>query len=560
MWDVDALKAKANSAPTGTVTLTGNAAQNQTLTVNTADLADADGLGALNYQWQSSSDGSNWSAIAGATAQSLTLTQSQVNQQVRALVSYTDGRGAAESIASAVSATVAQWNNQAPTGAVVGTAAQGQILTASNTLADADGLGAVAYQWQVSGNNGATWSNIAGATGSTYTLGQAHVGKQMRVQASYTDGQGTLESLASAASGVVANTNDAPTGGVTLTGSAAQNQTLSINTGSLADADGLGALNYQWQISANNGVSWNNVAGATKSTFALTQTEVGKLVRASVSYTDGYGQAESVISAATTAVSNSNDAPTGTPGISGTLTVGQTVQANTATLADADGLGTFAYQWHSSSDNGVSWSNIAGATASSYTLAAAQQGKRVRVSVSYTDGGGTVETINGAASDMIGASLSDIVGTTGTEYLLGTAGNDVIVARDGVNVLRGTGGNDTYTGGTGNDVYVIERKPGLVNTITNFAPGTDRLLLVGFKTRPTYIQEGAHTRVNLDDKQSILLQNVSVLQLGSNTHSQVENIDFGGASTLRLDFLADGSSEHGAVPTTRTGSSMALVL
>ena len=56
--------------------------------------------------------------------------------------------------------------NTAPTGSVTitGTATQGQTLTAAYTLADADGLGAISYQWQADG------SNISGATSSTYTL------------------------------------------------------------------------------------------------------------------------------------------------------------------------------------------------------------------------------------------------------------------------------------------------------------------------------------------------------------------------------------------------------
>ena len=85
---------------------------------------------------------------------------------------------------------------------------QGQTLTASNTLADADGLGTISYQWQRGG------VDIAGATGATYTTTQADVGSALRVIASYTDGQGTAESVASADTAAVTNVNDAPTGSV----------------------------------------------------------------------------------------------------------------------------------------------------------------------------------------------------------------------------------------------------------------------------------------------------------------------------------------------------------
>ena len=62
--------------------------------------------------------------------------------------------------------------NDPPTGSVTisGTASKDQVLTVSNTLADADGLGAISYQWQRDG------VDVAGATGGTYTLGNADVG------------------------------------------------------------------------------------------------------------------------------------------------------------------------------------------------------------------------------------------------------------------------------------------------------------------------------------------------------------------------------------------------
>ena len=62
--------------------------------------------------------------------------------------------------------------NDAPTGSVTitGTPTQGQTLTGQHTLADADGLGAITYQWQRDG------VDIAGATASTYTADDADVG------------------------------------------------------------------------------------------------------------------------------------------------------------------------------------------------------------------------------------------------------------------------------------------------------------------------------------------------------------------------------------------------
>jgi hypothetical protein len=96
--------------------------------------------------------------------------------------------------------------------------------------------------------------------------------------------------------------NNAPTGKVTISGALAQNQPLTA-ANTLADLDGLGTIGYQWQVPAN-GSTWISISGATASTFTLTEAQVGKLVRVQASYIDGHGTAESVVSSATTAVTD----------------------------------------------------------------------------------------------------------------------------------------------------------------------------------------------------------------------------------------------------------------
>ncbi|MFZ2724677.1 MAG: hypothetical protein WAX77_00310 [Methylococcaceae bacterium] len=83
--------------------------------------------------------------------------------------------------------------NDTPTGSVTisGTAVQGQSLQVSNTLADADGLGTISYQWLADG------VAISGATDAVYTLSEADASKTLTVTANYTDAGGTFESVAS---------------------------------------------------------------------------------------------------------------------------------------------------------------------------------------------------------------------------------------------------------------------------------------------------------------------------------------------------------------------------
>ncbi|WP_262967381.1 hypothetical protein, partial [Methylobacter psychrophilus] len=407
--------ANVNDAPTGTVTITGTATQNQVLTA-TNTLADVDGLGTIAYQWLA-----NGTDISGATTSTLILAQAQVGKTITVNAGYTDLLGTAESVTSATTLAVANVND-APTGTVTitGTATQNQVLTATNTLADVDGLGTIAYQWLANG------TDISGATTSILTLTQEQVGKAITVNAGYTDLLGTAESVSSVATGAVINANDVPTGTVTITGTATQNQILTA-TNTLADVDGLGTIAYQWLADGSI------ITGATASTLTLTQEQVGKTITVKAGYTDLLGTAESVTSATTLAVTNVNDVPTGTVTITGTATQNQTLTA-VSTLADVDGLGTMTYQWLA---NGT---DISGATSSTLTLAQAQVGKTITVKAAYTDLLGTAESVSSIATDAI-TNVNDA--PTGTVTITGTATQNQVLTVS--NTLADVDGLGTIT-------------------------------------------------------------------------------------------------------------------
>ncbi|MCP5240486.1 MAG: hypothetical protein H6949_11785 [Zoogloeaceae bacterium] len=170
--------------------------------------------------------------------------------------------------------------NDAPTGGVTidnTTPSQGDTLTAGNTLADADGLGAITYTWKADG--------VVVGSGATYVLTEAEVGKVMTVEASYTDGHGTDEVVSSGATAAVANVNDAPTGGVTIDNATpSQGDTLTAGN-TLADADGLGTITYTWKA--------DGVVVGSGATYVLTEAEVGKVMTVEASYTDGTARTKS---------------------------------------------------------------------------------------------------------------------------------------------------------------------------------------------------------------------------------------------------------------------------
>lgn len=437
-----------NDAVTGSLTLLGDWEQGQELTADVGDIADLDGLGTFNYQWLADNV-----AISGANSSTLQLTQAQVGKAISLRLTYTDAFGSSERVISDTTGLITNINDD-PTGAptISGTATQGQVLRVTKgTLDDADGVGAISYQWLADG------FEIDGATGSSLVLTQALVGSKISVRAGYTDLFGNTENATSAATQSVLNINDVPIGTVTIEGQASEGELLVASADAISDADGLGDFSYQWLA---NGQA---IQGATKETLLLTQEVVDKRISIKVSYTDGQGKKETVSSLQTTAVTNVNDAPTGSVTVNGTPLQGQTLSFS-HTLVDPDGMRPFNYQWRADAVN------INGATNSTLVLGQAQAGKSIDLVVSYQDYQGTYEEVSSINSVVVGRffagtnSPDSITGTGGADRLLGSLGNDSFNGAEGNDTLEGGAGNDTLEGGlgidslsgnAGDDTYII---------------------------------------------------------------------------------------------------------
>jgi hypothetical protein len=311
--------ANVDDAPVGLPILIGTLEEDQVLTFDVSGVSDEDGIigevgpwdpsqiscglyrGNMPMPFGGGGDLIHQSSCSG----SYTLTQSDVGSTIQLIYafydeyggSYNDAIGMDANYVYAASSVQVVNVNDNPVGDVTisGTTQQGQVLTATNDLTDEDGMGAVTYTWST------------GATGDTITLAQSDVGTTITVTASYTDAQGTQESVTSTATAAIDNGNDLPTGSVTIAGTAIEDGVLTVSN-NLADADGMGTVTYTWST------------GATGDTITLTQSDVDTTITVTASYTDGYGAEESVTSAATTAVVNVNDSPTGSVTIAGTAT------------------------------------------------------------------------------------------------------------------------------------------------------------------------------------------------------------------------------------------------
>ena len=121
------------------------------------------------------------------------------------------------------------------------------------------------------------------------------------------------------------------------------------------------------------------------------------------------GRADSPEYIMTINVTPVNDPATGAPTISGTAHVGETLTASIDGIEDLDGVpSSLNYQWKRYAANGTTLEANIGADASTYTLTESEEGKKVKVEVSFTDNGGTSE--GPLVSAAYPASLSQTVG------------------------------------------------------------------------------------------------------------------------------------------------------
>ena len=215
---------------------------------------------------------------------------------------------------------------------------------------------------------------------------------------------GTHEFIAGRDISLGALSNSPATGAPTISGTAEVGETLTADTSGIADTDGLDnvSFSYQWLSSRDAAIP-----GATSSTYSLTSTDAGKIIKVKVTFADDEGNEESLTSSPTAAVADSSNNPaTGVLTIIGAAQVGQTLTASTSGIVDDDGLTnpSYAYQWIT--NNGTSDSDIQDATSSTYTLVSHDVGKTIKVKVSFTDDGGNEETLTSAATIVVEVPLT----------------------------------------------------------------------------------------------------------------------------------------------------------
>jgi len=169
---------------------------------------------------------------------------------------------------------------------ISGSTVVGQTLTATANTVTGTSI-TTTYQWQSSPTSGGSYSNISGATSSTYTLTSSEESKYIKVVVTVTNAGGTASATSNATAVVTYAT---PTiASASISGSARIGNTLTASAG-LTSGSSI-TTTYQWQYSSDNS-SWSNIGSATNSTYAISGTTyLNKYLRVGVTVTNSGGSA-----------------------------------------------------------------------------------------------------------------------------------------------------------------------------------------------------------------------------------------------------------------------------
>ena len=341
--------------------------------------ATASGATAPTVQWQSSTDGSTWNNISGATSASYSFTATTAASGTQYRAVFTNSLGTDTTTAATLSVNTAPVVTTNPTSRSVAPGASASFTAAAT--------GATSTQWQSSTNGGSTWSNIAGATSATYTVTTTTAMSGYEYRAQFSNSYGSVTTTAA-----TLTVGAAP---VITTNPASKTVGVGASVTLTAAASGSPAPALQWQTSAN-GTTWTNISGATSASYTFTATATMTGYQYQAVFTNSSGTATTT--AATLTVNM--------PPVVTTNPTSQSVSAGaqaTFTAAATDAT-TLSVQWQLS-NNGTTWTNISGATSTSYavTASAAMSGSQYRAV--FTDTSGLTATTSAAMLTVLRAPV-----------------------------------------------------------------------------------------------------------------------------------------------------------
>ncbi len=439
-----AVSARPNSPATGLPTISGMAQAGESLTADVSGITDADGLGNVEFAYQWLADDA---AISGATDSTYTLTDDEVGKAIRVRVTFTDDRGADETLTSAPteSVTVLVWSATLTAGSG-GTYSGYDQYQGTGALSDDEfSLAAIEYSVRLvtEDDEGMLSLVLDRPLLAPFTL---HVGTFGFASEDATpeegDGadtygwdKGTVEwsdgeqvELSLTLSdlplfGVFAGVPDAHDGQTVFTFEllfsreprsdfsyrTLKDHAFTVTGGTVTRTPRLGPpSNMSWEIHVRPD-SDGDV------TVVLPVTEDCS-AQGAICTEDGRPLSNRLeVTVRGPLDAGQNTEATGVPTISGTAQAGETLTAVTTGIADSDGLTNVSYSHQWLADD----ADIPGATDSTYTLTDDEVGKAIKVKVSFTDDADNEESLTSTATAQVTALPNSPA--TGAPTISGTA-------------------------------------------------------------------------------------------------------------------------------------------
>ena len=398
------------------VTISGTAKVGETVTAIPTDTSGKTGsdVTGVTYQWQSadSKDG-EFTAIDGATAQSFEISAEYVDKYLKVVATKSNTPEESD-VVGPVTIT------EIETVTISGTEKVGETLTASAKDTDGDETGAgVTYQWQRASSRKGEYSDIDGATESTYVLTDDDFDMYVRVVA--TKNNRSKESDPTEEKITRPSIESVEISGTAKVGSALS---ATAKDSDNADITANESVSYQWYANTTASGTFTAIDGATASSYTLTASEAGKYIKVTATLNGKSVTSEVAGPVYITTVKSvlaSGDAKVGA-----TLTA---VPTDTDDSSDETGI---TYQWYYSSTQTIG-EPISGATEKTYRIAPAYAQKYI----------GLVATKNGGSAQYVTTVVQN--GTLSSDYTLRY--NDGSI--DSIVVLKGASLANDELGVTG---------------------------------------------------------------------------------------------------------------
>ena len=284
--------------------ITGTAQNGQTLSASNGNWDNRPTT--FTYQWRRAASASgSYLDISGANSATYVASESDVGYFLKVVVTALNSGGTSTGNTSAATSSVldiAPVNTSAPI--INGTMQVNETLSASRGTW-ASSPTSYAYQWKRANSASGMYSNIDGENSSSYTVTADDLGKFFRVAVTATNNIGASIPMVSASRGPIIDVIAVNLTLPTVSGTAKNAETLTATTGTWENRPTSYA--YQWKRATTATGTYAAISGETDRTYVLTDSDVDKYIKVSVTAINSGGS--SAIVTSTTAIGPIADLP-----------------------------------------------------------------------------------------------------------------------------------------------------------------------------------------------------------------------------------------------------------